>query len=387
MEWWRVDRELLLNIVKEQQNTPVYVYSEKVIRSQCEKLKSLKAVSRFFYAIKANNNEDVLKIIHEMGFGFECVSPGEIKHILKIFPNIDRKRILFTPNFVPKEEYQYGFSQDVIVNVDSLYPLEHWPEVFRGRSIYVRIDPGTGRGHHEYVKTAGKQSKFGIGTDMASTLSELVQNNKITITGLHAHVGSGILTSTNWSEVANCLYGLKKDYFPTVKILNLGGGFGVVQNPNVDKPLDISIVDTTLREFKNSHQDVEIIIEPGRYLVAEAGVLLCSVTQIKKKEAAKHFIGVNAGFNSLIRPILYSAYHHCVNLTRITDPLTWTVDIVGIICESGDVLASNRIFPVTKENDVILLSTAGAYGRTMSNNYNLRDPAKEYFLREQKSKL
>jgi len=129
------------------------------------------------------------------------------------------------------------------------------------------------------------------------------------------------------------------------------------------------------------------MIEPGRYVVAESGVLLSKVTQIKKKEETKLFIGVNTGFNSLIRPILYSAYHHCVNLTRLDEPGIWNVDVVGMICESGDVLASNRMFPVTYENDVILLATAGAYGSAMSSHYNLRNPAKEYFLSTQTNKV
>jgi len=122
------------------------------------------------------------------------------------------------------------------------------------------------------------------------------------------------------------------------------------------------------------------MIEPGRYVVAEAGVLLSKVTQIKQKEEKKLFVGVNTGFNTLIRPILYSAYHHCVNLTRLDEALIWNVDVVGMICESGDVLASNRMLPISSENDIILLATAGAYGSAMSNNYNLRTPAKEYFL-------
>jgi len=376
--WWENDREILLNLAAKE--TPLYVYSEKVIRNQINKLKVLTSVSKFFYAVKANFQKDILKLLYNEGFGFECVSPGEIENILKLFPKIDTKRILFTPNFVPKEEYIFGFSKGVIVNIDSVYPLEQWPEIFKGQSIFLRIDTGTGRGHHDYVKTAGKHSKFGIITELAQTVSELSKRYNFTVTGLHAHVGSGILSSQNWNEVAHSLYQLKQSYFPTVTILNLGGGFGVVQNPTTDSPLDMSAVAVLLSNFKKNFSDVELMIEPGRYLVAESGVLVCKVTQIKKKEETKHYIGVNTGFNSLIRPILYSAYHHCVNLTRINEPLNWNVDVVGMICESGDVLAANRPFPICYENDIIILTTAGAYGSSMSNNYNQRQPAREYFL-------
>jgi len=136
------------------------------------------------------------------------------------------------------------------VNIDSVYPLEKWPDIFRGKSFFLRIDPGTGRGHHQHVRTAGNQSKFGILPESAPKVAELIRNIGATVVGLHAHAGSGILKdSQNWLEVASCLYELKC-YFIHTKALNVGGGLGVVQNPVTDKPLDLSIVSSTLTTFK-----------------------------------------------------------------------------------------------------------------------------------------
>lgn len=340
-------------------------------------------MSHIFYAIKANYNPDILKLLYAEGFGFECVSPGEMEMILDLFPEIDRaRRILFTPNFAPKEEFEEAFKLGVIVNLDSQYPLEHWPDVFRGKNFFLRIDPGQGRGHHQHVRTAGKQSKFGIPPASAAYIADIVNSLGATVIGLHSHAGSGILEETaNWFEVAELLLSLR-EHFPHIKALNLGGGFGVVQNPTTDKPLDMSAVAKMLSEFKEKPeaQAVELWIEPGRFIVAESGILLSSVTQTKTKDESNRYVGVNTGFNTLMRPILYAAYHHCVNLSKLDREHNWVVDVVGNICESGDVLARARPFPETEEGDVILLATAGAYGRSMSSEYNLRKPAGEFFL-------
>lgn len=162
-----------------------------------------------------------VQILYAEGFGFECVSPGEIEMILELFPDIDRaRRILFTPNFAPREEYELGmhwflfgnknipsgFELGVIVNLDSQYPLEHWGETFRGKQFFLRMDPGQGRGHHQHVKTAGKQSKFGISRDAVEGVAKIVDSLGATVVGLHSHAGSGILEETaNWLEVAEFL--------------------------------------------------------------------------------------------------------------------------------------------------------------------------------------
>jgi len=299
--------------------------------------------------------------------------------VIKLFPTLDPKKIVFTPNFVPREEYEEGFAVGVTVTVDAIYPLEHWPEVFANKSIFLRIDTGTGRGHHQHVKTAGELSKFGIPLSDIEKAALLVKSHNIKVIGLHSHVGSGILKETeNWMEVAELLVTLVK-YFPEVKMLNLGGGFGVVYNSTTDFPLNLEAVGHLLDSFKKKFPNFELLIEPGRYIVAESGILLAKVTQIKDK-GDHRYIGVNAGFNTLIRPMLYNAYHNTVNLSKLDKPLVSKVSVVGIICESGDIFAKDRDFPETEENDIILIENTGAYGRSMASYYNLREPAKEVFL-------
>jgi len=241
------------------------------------------------------------------------------------------------------------------------------------------MDPGKGHGHHKHVRTAGKQSKFGISASDIPKVVDLVEKTGAKVVGLHAHLGSGIYTVEAWRDTARYLANLKDTVFPHVRTLDLGGGLGVPEKEE-QEILDLNEVNKLLVQLKEQFQKkLQIWIEPGRYLVALAGVLLVKVTQRKNKEG-NNFVGVNTGFNSLIRPMLYGAYHEIFNLSRIDDPLTMTTEIVGIICESGDVFGHNRRLPDTKENDILLIAVTGAYGHSMSSNYNLRDPAQEILI-------
>jgi bifunctional diaminopimelate decarboxylase / aspartate kinase len=168
------------------------------------------------------------------------------------------------------------------------------------------------------------------------------------------------------------------EQFPGVQVLDLGGGLGVPERPG-QVPLDLEALGDLLRRFKAADPRFELWLEPGRFLVAEAGVLLVRVTQVKRKGEVV-YVGLETGINSLIRPPLYGAYHPIVNLSRLDEPATWTVHVVGPICETGDILGRSRRLPPTSEGDVLLIANAGAYGRVMSSRYNLREPAGEFLL-------
>ena len=379
--WWQERRAELLALAD--QETPLYVYDEETLGEAAGELLKLKSVSRIFYSVKANSFPKILELFHAAGLGFECVSPGEVKHVLSLFPDIDRRRVLFTPNFAPKTEYVFGFGQGVIVTLDNLYPLERWPEVFKGREIFVRIDPGLGRGHHKFVKTAGNQSKFGIAVNEVEKLQKLAKKNGTRIIGLHAHTGSGILTPENWKETAAFL-GSLAEKMPDVAVLDVGGGLGVVEKPG-QIALDLIKVDEGLAQVRSAYPNIELWIEPGRFLVAHSGVLLAQVTQIKQKNGNR-FVGVNAGMNTLIRPALYGAYHEIVNLTGLDSPDRIEANVVGPICESGDVLGHDRSIAPAKDGDVLLIAVVGAYGHSMSSDYNMRPPAAERFLEARKPK-
>ncbi|MDP2339703.1 MAG: bifunctional aspartate kinase/diaminopimelate decarboxylase [Deltaproteobacteria bacterium] len=366
--WWKVRRAALLEEAKK--GTPRYVLDEETLHESLQALKSMKAVDRVFYALKANPNPLVLKAVASFGFGFECVSPGELNQAFDVVKDLDPARVLFTPNFVDEREYIDGLARGVFVTVDNLHPLEKHGAAFAGKSILLRIDPGQGAGHHKYVHTGGASSKFGIPKSDLEKARALVDKHKIKVVGLHAHIGSGILDADNWTGVGTSLL-QARELFPDVRFVDVGGGLGVPEKPG-QGPLDLRAVDDGLLQLKSATASgIEVWLEPGRFVVARAGVLLLSVTQLKTKGPTT-FVGVDGGMNALIRPALYGAYHEIVNLSRLDDKATTTATIVGPICESGDVLGHARKIPRPVEGDVLLVGTTGAYGRSMASTYNLR---------------
>lgn len=373
--WWQKRADELLELAKEQ--SPRYVYDEGTILHSIDLLTELSTVDRVFYSTKANPHPDILRILYDKGFGFECVSPGEVEHVFALFPDIDPQRVLFTPNFASRRDYERGLERGAIVTLDNLFPLEVWPKLFRGRDLFVRMDPGRGKGHHKYVHTAGTKSKFGVPSTQIDEFAALADKCGARVVGLHAHVGSSIFAPDTWSETALYLAEVAKR-FPHVTTLDLGGGLGVVEKPGQDE-IDMAAVNKNLKQFKAVHPQFKIWIEPGRFVVAESGVLLARVTQTKHKGDYR-YVGIDAGMNALIRPALYGSYHEIVNLSRLNEPRTMVANIVGPICETGDVLGNARNIAPPQEGDVILIATTGAYGRVMSSTYNLREPVEEHFL-------
>ncbi len=374
-EWWRGRRRELLELAAER--GPVYAYDAPTLRAAAASLRGLAAMDRVFYALKANCHPGVLRVFHHAGLGFECVSAAELDHVLGLFPGLAGERLLFTPNFAPREEYLHGFEVGARVTVDNVHPLREWPEVFRGRELFLRLDPGRGRGHHAHVRTAGAQSKFGLDPERMEEARALLAACGARVVGLHAHAGSGVRSPQAWSEVALFL-AEAAERFPDVRVLDLGGGLGVPERPE-QSPLDLDALGELLGRFKAANPRFELWLEPGRFLVAQAGVLLARVTQIKRKGEV-YYVGLETGMNSLIRPPLYGAYHRIVNLSRLGEPSSWLAHVVGPICETGDILGRSRRLPPTAEGDVILIANAGAYGRVMSSRYNLREPAGEALL-------
>ncbi|HEX7113617.1 MAG TPA: bifunctional aspartate kinase/diaminopimelate decarboxylase [Steroidobacter sp.] len=374
-QWWHDRKDELLALAAE--HGAAFVYDRETLRSKARALKKLPGLGAVFYALKANWHPEILRIFHEEGLGFECVSQGEVEHVLATLPGLDRKRILFTPNFAPRSEYEWALAQGIWVTLDNLHPLKHWPELFNGREVFVRIDTGHGRGHHDKVRTAGVHSKFGVPLFEMDELERLVKAANARIVGLHAHTGSGVFGVENWHSVGEILSGLAQR-FRDVRILDLGGGLGVPERPG-QQGVVLPELGAQLAALKAAHPGLELWIEPGRYLVAEAGVLLAQVTQVKGKGEV-HYVGVATGMNSLIRPALYGAHHEIVNLSRLQERSTEVVNVVGPICESGDQLGVDRLLPPTEEGDVLLIATAGAYGRSMSSRYNLREPAPEFMI-------
>ncbi|WP_018973914.1 bifunctional aspartate kinase/diaminopimelate decarboxylase [Rudaea cellulosilytica] len=371
--WWRARRDELLKLA--QQATPHYVYDLATVGAQAQALRgTISAVDRWFYAIKANSHPAILREVIAQGFGLECVSPGELARAREVDANVD---LLYTPNFAAREDYAAGIAAHARMTLDNLHPLEHWGELFAGQEIELRLDLDFTRGHHDKVKTGGAASKFGLSLNELDEFRRLATQHDVRIVGLHAHLGSGILDAKHWKEVHVQLASIAEK-IGTVRALNIGGGYGVPARAD-EAPLDLAAVAANLAEVKAAYPQFELWSEPGRYLVADAGVLLARVTQLKRKGEFR-YVGVDAGMHTLIRPALYEAYHEIVNLSRIDEPATELVQVVGPICESGDVLGNHRRLAAPQEGDVILIAQAGAYGAVMSSDYNLRGRAVETVL-------
>ena len=370
--WWERHRDRLIATARE--HGSAYVYHLDSVGEAMSSLTSLNSVDAVFYSVKANSNSEILRAVDARGGNFECVSPGEIRRVFDTLPGIDPQRILFTPNFAPRDEYAWGFERGVRVTLDNLHPIRHWPEVFRGRDIFVRIDPGVGRGHHEHVRTAGAHSKFGVPLIEVEEFARLAEDADARVVGLHAHTGSGIFNPRNWEQTGECLASLLA-LFPRARYADLGGGLGIPEKPG-ETPLDMAKLDAAIGRVRQRAPQLQLWLEPGRFIVAGAGALVTCVTQTKGKGAIR-YVGVGTGMNSLLRPALYGAYHEIVNLSRLGEPGNEIVNIVGPVCETGDRMGSDRLLPGTKEGDVLLIANAGAYGYVMSSRYNLREPATE----------
>ncbi len=379
--WWVRRRDELLELVRPA--TPLYVYDLPTIAERARTLRDgVPSVERIYYAIKANWHREVLRTLAAQGIAMECVSLAEVHHVRDTLGATTP--ILFTPNFCPISEYAEAFALGAEVTVDGPAVLLAAPEIFQGRDIAVRVDPGKGLGHHKKVQTAGAHAKFGQPVSDLDALWDATVAVGARVIGLHAHVGSGILDPSAWKRTADTLTALLAG-FPEVRWLDLGGGLGVVERPG-QEPLDLSSLEQSLAAVHEllgarwPRREITLRLEPGRWFVSEGGVLLAPVTQVRRKGEVR-FVGAATGMNSLLRPALYGAWHGIHNLTRLGEPDVGYHHVVGPICETGDVLGRDRLLPATEPGDVLVIENAGAYGRVMASQYNLRDPAAEAVLR------
>jgi len=369
--WWRRRRDDLLRAVED--GSARYVYHVPTVRDRARDLRArVPAVDRWYYAMKANPHPAILRALAGEGVAIECVSLAEVRRAREVVGA--SVAILFTPNFCPPDEYAAARAEGAEVTVDGPETLDLAPDAFRDADIAVRLDPGGGLGHHEKVRTAGPGAKFGFPAAEAERLGAAAERAGARVVGVHAHVGSGIRDAGAWAVVFRALAEAARA-FPDVRWIDVGGGIGVVERPG-QSAIDLDAMNAALAVARREWPEVELRLEPGRYLVAEAGVLVAPVTQVRAK-AGVRFVGVATGMNSLIRPALYGAWHAIHNLTRLDEPAVDYAHVVGPICETGDVLGRDRLLPATVPGDVLLVDTCGAYGAAMASRYNLREPAAE----------
>lgn len=359
--------------------SPLYVYDAACIRARCRELRRAFPDFELYYACKANTNPAIIKIIRDGGFGIECVSPGEISIALSM--GVSPERITYTCGSVHEKELVDVVTQGIRAHLDSLTQVDYFGKNFPGRDISVRLNLGVGAGHHEHVITGGPDSKFGIDAANIDGLKELASKYRLKITGLHQYIGSNILEVETFIEAMDVLFEAAIK-IPEVTHLDFGGGLGIAYEPGVSK-LDVSAlgeaVSERVKKFENeAGKKLKMSFEPGRYLVAESGTLYATVVDIKKN-IEKIFVGVDTGKGHLIRPAMYDTYHQIENCTR-PDATPTTVTIVGLYCESGDVLAKNRTLPMPELGDILGIQNAGAYGYSMASTYNTRPKPAEILI-------
>lgn len=371
-------KEKLLKIARKL-GTPLYTYEAKKIKKGCNELKRNFPFARLYYACKANTNTEVIRLIYRQGFGIETVSPGEIYIARKA--GVPVSKITFTCGSISEKELLSVVQQGVKVHLDSLRQVEIFGKHHGGKEISVRLNLQIGAGGHSHLITGGPDSKFGIDIGEIKKLWKLAEKYNLRITGIHQHIGSNILSTSTMLRAVRQLLKVAF-FFPDLKTIEFGGGFGVKYRPE-EKDFDMRRFAKKFMKLYESFikkygRKVSISFEPGRYLMAEAGNLLVEVTDIKKNRTQK-FIGVNSGMNHLLRPAMYDSYHEIVNLSGAHNRKE-KYTIVGNICESGDVFTRSRIIRKPKIGDILAIKNAGAYGHVMSSEYNSRPKAKEILI-------
>ncbi len=385
------------NTLVEKFDTPLYVISERRIRDNYKRLNQ--ALTRnyekikLFYAAKANSNLAVLKILETEGANLDVVSPGEV--FMALTSGFTPERILFTGTSVRNDELKFLSDSNVTINIDSQSQLDRLLNIAVPEVLSFRINPEVGAGHHDHVITAGKHSKFGLWEDDAVEAYATAKDAGVERFGIHMHIGSGVLEAKPFIVALDKLLAIAKRIHTETGVnfefVDMGGGLGVPYYPD-EKPLDLAVFsEKMLTLFKTKTRQYGLgepyfHVEPGRYLVADACVLLTTVNTIKTTPY-RNFAGVDAGFNTLIRPTMYGSYHHMLVANKIVATEEEKYDIAGPICESGDLLAEDRLLPKLEEGDIIAVLNAGAYGFSMSSQYNARPRAAEVLVKESKYKL
>jgi diaminopimelate decarboxylase len=370
--------QISVNALAEEFGTPLYVYDAAVIRRQIERVKRAFAALPFqpFYAMKANGALAILRLVWEGGFGCDCVSPGEI--FIARRAGFTPEQIWFTCSNVSDDDLRAIGDANIVINVNSLSEIDRIIALHLPNPIALRVNPDVGAGHHADVVTAGGGVKFGIDRAEVREARMIAEDSGRKVVGIHAHIGSGVDELAPLLESARRLLELSAE-FANLRFINFGGGLSIPYRPGEREfPIDAyghqlgAIAGGPLRA-----RGLTAILEPGRYVVAQSGTLVARVTA-KRISGGLTWLGCDTGFNHLVRPSKYGAYHHIVNASRQSQAKEDVV-VAGNLCESGDVFTRNaageietRTIDVTRPGDLIAFRDAGAYGFSMASHYNAR---------------
>jgi diaminopimelate decarboxylase len=371
--------------------TPLYIYSRSHLQDRFRALKQVMAPVNplICFAVKSNTNAAVIQTFAAEGSGADVVSAGELYRALRA--GVPANKIVFAGVGKTESEIEYALRENILYfTVESEPELERISAVgqrigLTGR-IAIRVNPDVDPKTHKYTSTGKKENKFGVDLERAMAAYELAARlPNLEITSLHMHLGSPIMTKDPYEEALHKVKDLCRDLkkqFPTFKHIDIGGGLGIVYRPT-DKEFDLNAfaaaVIPPLKEM-----ELTVSMEPGRFLVGNAGILVTRVEYIKENPFKK-FIVIDAAMNDLIRPALYEAYHEIKPVVETSE--TVFGDLVGPVCESGDFLAANRDLPAVKQGDLVSVMSAGAYGYVMSSTYNSRGRAAEVMVQGARHEL
>ncbi|MBN2190937.1 MAG: diaminopimelate decarboxylase [Candidatus Aureabacteria bacterium] len=368
----------------EKYGTPLYVYSRKAISGGFDRLSDAfrKIDHLICFSVKSCSNLGVLRVLKEKGSGFDIVSGGELFRIEEI--NADMSKVVFAGVGKTNDEIEYALEQNILMfNVESEQEAERINSVAGDlgveAGIAIRINPDVDPKTHKYITTGKSENKFGVDIERGYDLYKKVAGLKnLAVKGIQMHIGSQITEIepyvTAVGKIARLAERIKKDIIP-LSYMDIGGGMGIVYKD--EKPFDVpAFAEAVIKEIKSL--GMKLIIEPGRYISGNSGVLLTQV-QYLKKSAEKNFVIVDAGMNDLIRPSLYGAYHRIEPVSK-RDKSSVLCDVVGPVCESGDFIAKDREIGRVSQDDYLCVFSAGAYGAVMSSNYNSRPRAAEVLV-------
>jgi len=374
---------LSLRALAEELGTPLYVYSASYIRDRLRAYRQAFPDALICYAVKANFNPHIIALAKEEGAGADIVSGGELYASLRA--GVEPSKIVYAGVGKTVRELEYAISSDILMfNVESHMELDVLNDI-AGRlgkkaRIAIRVNPDVDPKTHPYISTGMKKSKFGVDIKTAKKEYEYAGKLKnLEVVGIHCHIGSQILDTSPYIEASQKVVELYHDLLKSgfdIKYLDLGGGLGIKYKPEQSNPDPTDLAQAILPNLKDVK--ARLILEPGRSIVGNAGILLTQVQFIKDK-GHKHFVIVDAGMNDLVRPAMYEAYHHIVPVAIKERPYIKT-DVVGPICETGDFLALDRELPAVERGEYLAVLSAGAYGFAMSSHYNLRPRACEVLV-------
>lgn len=381
-------QELDVTEICAQFGTPLYVYDAEKIIHQYRSIKSAfsDADVKVKYAAKALTNISILKLLKKYGSGVDVVSINEAQ--LALGAGFAPEDIMFTPNCVDFEEIMQGVDLGLNINLDNLPMLEKFGQKYGDTyPCCVRLNPHIMAGGNYKISTGHSNSKFGISVYQLPQIMQLADHYKIVINGLHIHTGSEITETDVFLKMAEILFGIARD-FPALRFIDFGGGFKVAykEGDMVTNVYDLGLkLSKAFTDFYRSYgRKLELWVEPGKYIVSEAGYLFVK-TNVVKSTPSVTFAGVNTGLNHLIRPMMYDAYHEIVNVTNPSgSPKIYTV--VGNICET-DTLGADRKLNEVREGDILAIKNAGAYGYSMSSTYNSRFRPAEVLVINGEAKL